>query len=448
MRLLSLGAVLYCALVCASAAAATRTHEYLLDNGLKLLVQEDHRAHVAVVQVWYRVGSSYEHDGITGVSHALEHMMFKGTPRYAAGKFATTVAAHGGRQNAFTSNDYTAYYEEWSADNVELSFDLEADRMRNLVIDEDTFKKEINVVLEERRLRTDDSPQSLAVEASQAVAYMTSPYRYPVIGWEADIKNMSAADLRAWYQRWYGPNNAIVVVVGDVEPDAVHTLAKKYFGPLAKSDIAPPKDRPEVAQNGTKRVTLNSSKARVPYLVMGYKAPTLAQAVRGEGVEEWEAYALDVLAAMLTGDNSARLRRELVRGREVAAEVSAGIETAARLGTLFTFNAVPAEGVSLEKLEQAIVEQLDGLATHPPTAAELERIKTQVVADTVFERDSMMHEAMTIGALEAVGLGWKYRDSYVEKIEAVSAEQVLAVAKKYLTPEGLTVAYLKPEQAR
>ena len=448
MRLLPLGAVLYCALSCLSVQAASRTHEYLLDNGLKLIVQEDHRAHVAVVQVWYRVGSSYEHDGITGVSHALEHMMFKGTERYPAGKFSTTVAAHGGRQNAFTSSDYTAYYEEWSADNVELSFDLEADRMRNLVIDDEAFKKEINVVLEERRLRTDDQPQSLAIEAAQAVAYLTSPYRYPVIGWESDIKNMTAADLRAWYQRWYAPNNAVVVVVGDVDPAAVYALARKYFGPLAKGDITPPKDRPEIAQNGTKRVTLNSDKARVPYLVMGYKAPVLVQAIRGEGVEAWEPYALDVLAAMLTGDNSARLKRELVRGREIASDVSAGVETAARLTTLFTFNAVPAQGVTLEQLEQAIVEQLHALADHPPTPAELERIKTQVVADTVFQRDSMMHEAMTIGALETVGLGWKYRDSYVDKIQAVSAEQVLAVAKKYLVPQGLTVAYLKPEQAR
>lgn len=448
MRLLPLGAVLYCALSCLSVQAASRTHEYLLHNGLKLIVQEDHRAHVAVVQVWYRVGSSYEHDGITGVSHALEHMMFKGTKRYPAGEFSTTVAAHGGRQNAFTSSDYTAYYEEWSADNVELSFDLEADRMRNLVIDDEAFTKEINVVLEERRLRTDDQPQSLAIEAAQAAAYVTSPYRYPVIGWESDIKNMTAADLRAWYQRWYGPNNAIVVVVGDVDPTAVHALAQKYFGPLARSDITPPKDRPEIAQNGTKRVTLNSDKARVPYLVMGYKAPVLVQAIRGEGVEAWEPYALDVLAAMLTGDNSARLKRELVRGREIASDVSAGVETASRLTTLFTFNAVPAQGVTLEQLEQAIVEQLNALVDHPPTPAELERIKTQVVADTVFQRDSMMHEAMTIGALETVGLGWKYRDNYVEKIQAVTAEQVLAVAKKYLVPQGLTVAYLKPEQAR
>ena len=447
MRCLPLGAMLCCALFCLSAEADPRTHEFMLDNGLKLVVQEDHRAHVAVVQIWYRVGSSYEHDGVTGVSHALEHMMFKGTKRLAPGKFSATVAAHGGRQNAFTTADYTAYYEEWSADNVELSFDLEADRMRNLTIDDAEFKKEINVVLEERRMRTDDSPQSLAVEANEAVAYLTSPYRYPVIGWEADIKNMTAADLRAWYQRWYGPNNAIVVVVGDVAPDAVHALAKKYFGPLAKSDIAPPKPRPEIPQTGTKRVTLNSSKAHVPYLVMGYKAPVLAQAVRGEGVAEWEPYALDVLAAMLTGDDSARLKRNLVRGSEVASSVSAGIESGARLPTLFFFNAVPAEGVTLEKLEQAIVAEVNGLASHPPTAAELERIKTQVVADTVFQRDSQSHEAMTIGALEAVGLGWKYRDTYVDRIKAVNAEQVLAVAKKYLVPQGLTVAYLLPEQA-
>ena len=448
MRSLFLAAALSCAFCCLSAQAASLTHEYKLDNGLKLIVQEDHRAHVAVVQVWYRVGSSYEHDGITGVSHALEHMMFKGTERFGPGQFSATVAAHGGRQNAFTSSDYTAYYEEWSADKVELSFDLEADRMRNLIIDDAEFKKEINVVLEERRMRTDDSPESLAMEAAQAVAYLTSPYRYPVIGWEADIKSMTSADLRAWYQRWYAPNNAIVVVVGDVQPDAVFALAKKHFGPLAASEIEPPKNRPEIRQNGTKRVVLNNSKARVPYLVMGYKAPVLVQALRGEGVAEWEPYALDVLAAMLTGDDSARLKRELVRGREIASSVSAGVETAARLSTLFTLSAIPAAGVTLEKLEQAITEQLNGFAAHPPTVAELERIKTQVVADTVFQRDSMQHEAMTIGALEAVGLSWKYRDTYVDKIKVVSADQVLAVAKKYLVPQGLTVAYLQPEPTR
>ena len=447
MRCLLAAAALCCAFASAHANADERTHEFKLENGLKLVVQEDHRAPVAVVQVWYRVGSAYEYDGLTGVSHALEHMMFKGTKELAPGQFSTIVAANGGRENAFTSSDYTAYFQEWSASNVELSFKLEADRMRNLVVKDDEFAKEINVVLEERRLRTDDNPQALAMEAAEAVAFQTSPYRYPTIGWEADIKNMTAEDLRQWYQRWYGPNNATVVVVGDVEPEAVHKLAEKHFGPLKASTIAPPKDRPEVAQLGTKRITVASDKARIPYLVMGYKAPVLPQAVRGEGAEEWEIYALDVLAEMLGGDDSSRLKRNLVRGRELASEIDAGISSASRMTTLFYFSGVPRDGTTLEQLEAAIVDEIAKLEKNPPTPAELERIKTQVVADTMFERDSMQHQAVIIGSLESVGLGWKFKDTYVDSIKAVTRDQVLAVAKKYLTPATLTVACLLPEQA-
>ncbi len=425
-------------------AAEQRTHEYRLDNGLELIVQEDHRAPVAVVQVWYRVGGAYEHDGLTGISHALEHMMFKGTEKLEVGEFSRIVAANGGRENAFTGTDYTAYFQQWSADNVELSFELEAERMANLRIDDAEFAKEINVVLEERRLRTDDNPQALAAEAARAVAYQTSPYRQPIIGWEADIKNMSAADLRAWYGRWYGPNNATVVVVGDVDPDAVHALAKKHFGPLPARDIAPPKPRPEVAQRGVKRVTFNSPKARNPYLVLGYKAPVLTQTLDGS-VEEWEVYALDVLAETLDGDGSARLERNLVRGAEIASHVSASYSSAAMLTTLFYFSAVPREGQDLSTLEAAIVAEIEALKREPPSAEEIERIKTRVVADSVFERDSMQHQAIIIGSLESVGLDWRLKDDYVQKIEAVTSEQVRAVAEKYLRPEELTVAYLLPE---
>jgi zinc protease len=448
MRLVLAAAALCAALTAPGAPAAGDTHEFDLANGLKLIVQEDHRAPVAVVQVWYRVGSAHEHDGITGVSHALEHMMFKGTKELAPGEFSTIVAANGGRENAFTSSDYTAYFQEWSAANVELSFRLEADRMRNLLIKNEEFAKEINVVLEERRLRTDDNPQALAMEAAQALAFQTSPYRYPVIGWEADIKGMTADDLRRWYDRWYGPNNAIVVVVGDVDPAAVHALARKHFEPLPARDIRPPKERPEVPQHGLKRATFISANARVPYLVMGYKAPTLPQAVRGEGVEEWEIYALDVLAEMLGGDESSRLKRNLVRGREIASEVDAGISSAARQTTLFYLSGVPREGTSLDELEAAVIAEIEGLGDNPPTAAELERIKTQVVADTIFERDSMQHQAIIIGSLEAVGLGWEYRDRYVEGIEAVTREQIMEVARKYLTRDTLTVAHLQPEAGR
>ena len=426
-------------------AGQNRTHEYKLDNGLELVVQEDHRAPVAVVQVWYRVGSSYEHDGITGVSHALEHMMFKRTKGLDTGEFSEIVAARGGRENAFTSSDYTAYFQQWSAENVELSFELEAERMHNLVIDDDEFEKEINVVLEERRLRTDDNPQALALETSRASAFQTSPYRYPVIGWASDIKNMSAVDLRAWYKRWYGPNNAIVVVVGDVDPDNVHAFAKKHFGPLATRDIAPPKSRPEVPQHGIKRVQFESAKAKVPYLVMGFKVPVLKQALAGEEFEEWEIYALDVLAETLDGDDSARFNRNLIRGREIATQVSAGFSSAARLTTLFFCSAVPREGTSLAELEQAILDEIDALKKDPPTVEELERIKTQVVADTVFERDSMQHQATNIGSLRAVGLDWRLKDTYVDAIKAVTPEQVREVAEKYFKRDVLTVANLVPE---
>ena len=447
MRSLCIVAIVGGLVVAAPEAAQNRTHEYKLDNGLELIVQEDHRAPVAVVQVWYRVGSSYEHDGITGVSHALEHMMFKRTKKLDTGEFSEIVAAKGGRENAFTSSDYTAYFQQWSAENVELSFELEAERMHNLVIDDDEFSKEINVVLEERRLRTDDNPQSLARETSRAAAFQTSPCRYPVIGWAADIQNMTAVDLRAWYKRWYGPNNAIVVVVGDVDPEHVHALAKKHFGPLAKRDIAPPKPRPEVPQRGIKRVSFTSAKAKVPYLIMGFKVPVLTQAVAGEDVEEWEIYALDVLAETLDGDDSARFNRNLIRGREIATQISAGFSSAARLTSLFFCSAVPREGTSLAELEQAILDEIEVLKTDPPSTEELERIKTQVVADTVFERDSMQHQAMIIGSLRAVGLDWRLKDTYVDAIKAVTPEQVREVAAKYLKRGVLTVANLVPEDA-
>lgn len=429
------------------ATTNARTHEFSLDNGLELIVQEDHRAPVAVVQVWYRVGSAHEHDGITGVSHALEHMMFKETKNLANGEFSELVAARGGRENAFTSTDYTAYFQQWSADNVEESFRLEAERMQNLVISEEEFAKEINVVLEERRLRTDDNPQALASEAARAVAYQTSPYRQPVIGWEADIQQMTAADLRAWYERWYGPNNAIVVVVGDVDPQAVLALARKHFGAIPARAIEPPRARPEVPQRGTKRIAFSSDKARVPYLVMGFKAPVLLQAVNGDGVEDWEIYALEVLAETLDGDDSARLQQNLVRGRELASHIDAGFSPTSMLPTLFYFSAVPRDGVSLADLETAVLGEIDALQSHPPTPAELERIKAQVVSANVFELDSMQHQAIVIGSLAAVGLDWRLKDSYVDKIKAVTAEQVRAVAAKYFKSETLTVAHLLPEAA-
>ncbi len=427
------------------AGAADRTHEYKLDNGLKLIVAEDHRAPVAVVQVWYRVGSSFEYDGITGVSHALEHMMFKGTEKIPSGKFSEIVSAQGGEENAFTSTDYTAYFQTWSADNVGLSFKLEADRMRNLVLSEAEFKNEIRVVLEERRLRTDDNPRALLGETARSIAYQTSPYRQPVIGWAADLQGMEIDDLRTWYSRWYAPNNATVVVVGDVVPGQVFALAKKHFGPLSSQSPKAPKNRPEVEQQGTKTVTVTSNKTRVPQLYMGYKVPVLNNALaQNSQYKEWEIYALDVLSGTLDGGPSARLPRELVREAKIAASVGADYSGASRLASLFSFSAAPSAEHTLEELKTAIIAQIERLKKEPPTVAELERIKTQVVADRIFQRDSMFYQGLIIGTLDSVGLDWRLNDKYVEKISAVTPEQVQAVAVKYLVPERLTIAKLLP----
>lgn len=429
-----------------SVSAADRTHEFKLDNGLKLIVQEDHRAPVAVVQIWYKVGSSFEYDGITGISHALEHMMFKGTEKVPPGRFSEIVSARGGDENAFTSTDYTAYFQTWSAENVGLSFELEADRMRNLLLAESEFKNEIRVVLEERRLRTDDNPQALLGETARSIAYQTSPYRQPVIGWAADLKSMRVDDLQSWYTRWYAPDNATLVVVGDVEPTAVHALAKKHFGPIARQQVRAPKARPETVQQGTKSVTVTSNKARVAQLYMAYKSPVLNDALApGAEVQEWEIYALDVLSETLDGGPSARLPRRLVRETGLAADVGADYSSASRLATLFSFHAAPSGDHTLEELEQAILREIEELQKTPPTTDELARIKTQVVADRYYERDSMFYQGLIIGTLESVGLDWRLKDEYVDKIKAVTPEQVRAVAAKYLVPERLTIAKLLPE---
>ncbi|MCA1854176.1 MAG: insulinase family protein, partial [Beggiatoa sp.] len=281
-------------LVCpAAGVAAAEAREFTLDNGLKLIVQEDRRAPVVVSQVWYKVGSSYEHAGITGVSHALEHMMFQGTERHPAGEFSRLISQSGGEENAFTGNDYTAYFQKMAKENLSLSFELEADRMRGLTLPEQEFAKEIKVVMEERRLRTDDRPESLMAETAMAVAFKTSPYRHPVIGWMHDLEAMTVADLRAWYERWYAPNNATLVVVGDVEPGAVFDLAKRYFGPLVSSTRPAPKPAREAAQKGQRRVTVREV-ARLPQLLMAYKVPVLTSAIANPAeIPRGEVFALE-----------------------------------------------------------------------------------------------------------------------------------------------------------
>ena len=419
--------------------AQAKVSEFQLENGLKLIVREDHRAPVVVSQVWYKVGSSYEHNGVTGVSHVLEHMMFKGTKKLEPGEFSRIIAAQGGRENAFTSRDYTAYFQRLEKSRLKVSFELEADRMRGLQLTDEEFQKEVRVVMEERRLRTEDKPESYTYEQFNAVAQLTSPYRTPIIGWMKDLESMTVADLKDWYQRWYAPNNATVVVAGDVDAKAVYALAKQYFGPLKPSkNLLPPKPQTEPQQKGQRRIKVKMP-AQLPYLLMGYPVPSLKEAD-----EEWEAYALEVLAGVLDGGDSARLPTRLVRQQGMLTSTGAGYTLAGRLSGQLLLEAVPAQGFSILQAEEALLKEVKLLREKPVSKDELERIKAQVVASNVFERDSIFYQAMQTGVYETVGLGWKRLDEYVDKIQSVTAEQVQAVAVKYLVDDRLSVAEMVP----
>ncbi len=420
-------------------AQAQTVSEFHLTNGMKVIVKEDHRAPVVVSQVWYKVGSTYEHGGITGVSHVLEHMMFKGTRRHPAGDFSRIIADIGGRENAFTAADYTTYFQQLHKDRLPVALELEADRMRNLQLSADEFAKEVKVVMEERRLRTDDDPQSLTFEQFRAAAFEASPNRIPVIGWMGDLEHLTVDDVKAWYRRWYAPNNATLVVVGDVDPQRVLAWARTYFGPIPARPVGEPRRGYEPVQRGVRRVMVKAP-AQLPVLVMGYKTPNLAAAQ-----QDWEPYALEVLAGVLDGGASARLSRNLVRGQQVAASAGAGYSPYSRLPGLFTFSAVPAEGHDMIEVEQALRAEIERLRSETAAPEELARVKTAVVASAVYQRDSLFYQAMQIGTTETVGLGYRVLDDYVPRIKAVTAEQVQAVARKYLVDDGLTVAVLEPQ---
>jgi len=442
--LAALPAALGLAVVLASPAQATteappKVFERTLDNGLKVLVKPDRRAPILTSQVWYKVGSSYEYGGITGVSHVLEHMMFKGTEQHGPGEFSRIIAENGGEENAFTGADYTAYYQNLASDRLEVSFELEADRMRSLSLEPESVKKEIEVVKEERRMRTDDDPQSLTYEQFNATAFAASPYRNPVIGWPGDLKELTLTDIKDWYRLWYAPNNATLVVVGDVDPEQVFALAEKHFGPLKAESIATPKTREEPPQVGEKRILVKAP-AQEPYLLMGYKTPSIADAQ-----EDWEPYALEMLASVLDGGGSARFSRDLVRGSQVASSAGASYDAFRRLPALFLFDGVPAKGKDIPTLEAALRGEIERVQNELVDEEELERIRTQLIANKVYEKDSVFYQAMQLGQLETVGLGWELADQYVDKLAAVTPEQVQAVARKYLVPDALTVAVLEPQ---
>ncbi|ABM63069.1 M16 family metallopeptidase [Halorhodospira halophila] len=421
-------------------AAADRVHHHELDNGLTVLVQEDHRGGVVASMLWYHVGSGHEHRPITGISHAVEHMMFKGTETRETGEFARQIAREGGQTNAFTARDFTGYFQLLAADRLELAMELEADRMHQLVFDPEEFQREMQVIHEERRQRVDDPPEARAFERFTATAHMASPYRHPIIGWQRDLDRLRLEELEAWYQRWYTPSNATLVVVGAVEPERVFELAERHFGEVPAREAEPqPEGREIDAAPGERRIEVRFDDARVPMLFLGYNVPSLATAA-----DPGDAYALLLAAELLDGGRSARLPEALVRGSGVATSASAGYSPVARLDTLFSLVARPADDQDLDDLESALREQIHRLQEEPVADSELERAMTRLFAAEVYARDAPMGRAQRLGRLASTGIGWEEAQRFEERVRAVSPEAIQRAAETYLQPERLTVGRLLP----
>lgn len=428
-------------LICALLAplAQANPFEHQLANGLRVIVKEDHRAPTAVHMVWYRAGSIDETNGTTGVAHVLEHMMFKGTPKVGPGEFNRLVAAAGGRDNAFTNRDYTAYFQQVPKEKLEDVMALEADRMRHLTLSADEFAQEIKVVMEERRMRTDDQPQSLLFESMNAVAFIAHPYRRPIIGWMNDLENMTVQDARDWYDRWYVPNNAYVVVVGDVDHEAVFRAAEKLYGPLKPRPLPMRKPQDEPTQMGLRRLVVKAP-AELPVVIMGYRAPVIRDVEK-----DVDPYALDMLSAVLSGNGAARFSQRLVREQRLAVSAGTDYDTSSRGPGMFYLIGTPSADKSVAEMEAGMRAEIARVQEDGVSADELDRAKAQLVAGETYKLDSMFAQAMEIGQLEAVGLPYQRGDRIIEKLKAVTAEQVQAVARRYFADDSLTVGVLDPQ---
>lgn len=419
--------------------AAETTFETRLSNGMRVVVREDRRAPTAVQMVWYRVGSIDEHDGVTGVAHVTEHMMFKGTPSVGPGEFNRRVAAIGGRDNAFTSTDYTAYFQQVPANQLKTVMGLEADRMRHLTLEPAGYNKEIQVVMEERRMRTDDQSTARVHEAMNAVAWQAHPYRRPIIGWMSDLEQLKVQDVRDWYRRWYVPNNAILVVVGDVNHAQVFAWARETYGQVPARALEDRKQFEEPPQAGLRQLEVKAP-ADLPLLVMGWKAPRLA-----DPQKDMDPYALEMLAQILDGHEAARLPTALVREQQIAVSVDASYDAMNRGPGMFVLQASPRPGHTVAELEQAIRNVLATVAKQGVTEQELSRARSQLRAVQVYKKDSVMGQAMEIGMLETLGYGWRSDELMLDKLNSVTAADVQRVAQSYFSDAQLTIARLVPQ---
>ena len=415
-------------------ADASEPHEYILSNGMKVLLVEVPKAPVATVQVWYKVGSRNEVMGRAGLSHMLEHMMFKGTAKYPKGSFSRLIRKNGGIDNAFTSQDFTAYFENFAADRVELALEMEADRMQGLLLDINELKTEREVVKEERRLRTEDDPQGALVEALFAQAYLSHPYHWPVIGWFGDLDAMTLDDLQRHYDTFYSPNNATLLVVGDIKADTLLPTIKQLFEPIPRGPEPKPVPTIEADQKGERRFLLKRE-AQVPFVMMGYRVPNHTSE---------DSYALDVLESILSRGKSSRLYQSLVYDQKLSLAVGAEYGLMQTDPGLFYFYALVSPGQKVEVVEDALHREIKRLQNEPPTEQELQRAKNQVEAGRVFEQDSNFRHAMLLGQAESVGAGWRKVDQFLDRIRAVTAKDVQRVARQYLIEDTRTVGTLIP----
>jgi zinc protease len=405
-----------------------------LDNGLRVLLLEDHRSPIVTVQMWYRVGSRNEARGATGIAHFLEHLMFRGTAKYGPGVFARLVERNGGQDNAFTSQDVTSYYVNIAVDKLELVLDLEADRMHNLKLDPKIIDSERQVVIEERRTRTEDDPGGFLGEEVSASAFRAHPYGQPIIGWMIDLKRITADEIRAFYRTYYVPNNAILVIVGDFKSAEVMTKVKAAFGPIPRGATPPPVLAVEPPQNGERRVSVQKP-AELPIVYLGYPVPNHMSA---------DAPSLEVLSVVLAGGRSSRLYRDLVYERRLALEAGGDYSYFSIDPNLFWFYATPLPGQTAETLEKELLGEMARLAREPVSDVELTRAKNQIEASFVFQDDSIHRRASLLARFELLG-DYAKKDRYLDLIRAVTASDLQRVAGAYFQHDKKNVGILLPK---
>ncbi|NQW81536.1 MAG: insulinase family protein [Polaromonas sp.] len=440
------------ALALSPAVAAIQAQEFTLANGLTLIVKPDRRSPTVAHMLWVRVGSMDEVDGTSGVAHVLEHMMFKGTPTLKPGEFSRRIAALGGRDNAFTSRDATAYHQQIPANKLEEVMQLEADRFANTQWVDDEFKREIEVVKEERRLRTEDSPRAQLYEAANAVAFTAAPYRRPIVGWMSDLDAMTPDDVRSFYRKWYVPSNAAVVIAGDVDVAQVKALAEKYYGVIPAAATPVRKPRTEPVQAGVKRLDHKASASQA-YVSLMFKVPQmnasgLADAPADPSVrtDSQDALALTVLSAVLDGYSGARLNRALTQGEgRVADSAGAYNGLLGRGPQVFVLDGVPAEGKAAQQVIDALRQQVTQIAQNGVNEAELNRVKTQWVAGEIYKLDALFSQVRELGSHWVNGFPLDASARLVARLRNISAAEVQSVAARYFGDDQLTQAVLVPQ---